>query len=117
MPLSPKLLCLTCNPVSFLAPILMHAALACKYWFSPAHLLSFSQRKHEKVTAGREAIGSNRASKLASFESAVKVGSYSEIHFACQKPFPIGMLACSTTLYIVAGTVACHGSRELNQAL
>ena len=92
-------------------------ALNSSAWFSPAHLLSFSQRKHEKVTAGREAIGSNRASKLASFESAVKVGSYSEIHSACQKPFPIGMLACSTTLYIVAGTVACHGSRELNQAL
>ena len=58
-------------------------------WFSPAHLLPFSQRKHEKATAGREAIGSSRASKLASFERAIKAGFPQEdLHSeSSQSPF------------------------------
>ncbi len=42
-------------------------------WYSPAHLLPFSQRVHEKAAQGRAAIGSQKTVKLASFERAVKV--------------------------------------------
>ena len=42
-------------------------------WYSPAHLLPFSQRMHEKAGEGRAALGSQRTVKLSSFERAVKV--------------------------------------------
>ena len=42
-------------------------------WYSPAHLLPFSQRMHEKAAQGRAAIGSQKTVKLTSFERAVKV--------------------------------------------
>ncbi|CAL5222508.1 g4882 [Coccomyxa viridis] len=41
-------------------------------WYSPAHLLPFSQRMHEKAGEGRAALGSQRTVKLSSFERAVK---------------------------------------------
>ena len=82
-------------------------------WFSPAHLLPFSQRKHEKATAGREAIGSSRTSRLAIFERAIKVASHRRILLEPSQALSY-QHAC---LHTVAGAEACQGSGWLNRAL
>lgn len=82
-------------------------------WFSPAHLLPFSQRRHEKATTGREAIGSNRTSKLASFERAIKASSHGRISPELSQTLSYQ----HTCLHIVAGAEVCQGSGELTQAL
>ena len=61
-----------CEQIVVQVLVLFHV-LHSSAWYSPAHLLPFSQRMHEKAGEGRAALGSQRTVKLASFERAVKV--------------------------------------------
>ena len=59
-------------------------------WYSPAHLLPFRQRMHERAAEGRAALGSQKTAKLASFERAVKVqGPYAIQLMACEQPHTV----------------------------
>ena len=68
-------------------------------WYSTAHVLPFSQRRHEKTAEGRAALGSQKTVKVASFERAISVSCRPFLsmtrHHRARTSMPSASNACS----------------------